>query len=128
MIDGADTAAVPFHRLLRDYRRHAGLSGSALARRANVDPSYLSRLETGKRPAPRPEVLEALCRALAFNASQRDALRRAAGLPFQAVETLGDDPLLAQVAGLICRSKRFRRVLQALADAWERNEEAYSDA
>ncbi|HUR42440.1 MAG TPA: helix-turn-helix transcriptional regulator [Verrucomicrobiae bacterium] len=50
------------HALLRAVREEAGLTQAALAKRLNVDQSFVSRLERGERRLDLVEVLD-LCRA-----------------------------------------------------------------
>jgi transcriptional regulator with XRE-family HTH domain len=78
------------HRLVRadlataivDARRAAGLSQAALARRAGISASYLSRIEgaawTRGGPLPADGVLRALARALGISSTTLVALRREA--------------------------------------------------
>lgn len=48
---------------VRIWREHRGLSGGELARRAEIAPSYLSEIETGKKPGS-VKAMAALARAL----------------------------------------------------------------
>jgi len=69
-----------FGALLSAYRRRADLSMNQLARASGVDPSYISRLESGQRAAPQAGVLGALMDALALETPARQELTlRAAG-------------------------------------------------
>ena len=68
-----------FGRLLRAYRRREGLSQTALATRAQLGNSHVSRLESGDRQPSRDTVL-ALAQALRLNDQQYDRLLVAAGL------------------------------------------------
>ncbi len=65
-----------------EARRAAGLSQAALARRAGISPSYLSRIESGAwqrgGPLPADGVLRALARALGVSSTRLVALRREA--------------------------------------------------
>jgi len=73
----ADLASV-----IRESRRRAGLSQAALARRAGVSASYLSRIEGAAwergGPWPTDAVLRALARALGLSSTELVRLRRAA--------------------------------------------------
>ena len=64
-------------------RRAAGLTQAALARRAGISASYLSRIESGAwekgGPLPADGVLRALARALGISSTALVGLRRAAG-------------------------------------------------
>lgn len=53
-----------FGERLRHLRLAAGLDRGSLAARARISPSYLSRLESGKRGVPTLSVLARLARAL----------------------------------------------------------------
>lgn len=55
---------VLFGAALRMFRLETGLSLRALARRVGVSSAYLSRVETGRDPAPTPVRLEAIAAAL----------------------------------------------------------------
>jgi transcriptional regulator with XRE-family HTH domain len=57
----------PFSQALKAAREAAGLSQSALARRAGLTPSYLSLLESKKKRPPLPRVVTAICRALGID-------------------------------------------------------------
>ena len=60
---GAKTVAVAFGQVLRDCRDKVGLSQEELAGRADVDRTYVSLLERGRRQ-PSLEMLFKLSRAL----------------------------------------------------------------
>jgi transcriptional regulator with XRE-family HTH domain len=53
-----------FGDLLREKRRAAGLSQRQLAERAEVDFSYISKLENGRLPAPADETVVRICEIL----------------------------------------------------------------
>ena len=79
--------APTFAALLRDHRTAAGLSQTALARMAGLDPSYLSRLLNGTR-APSQETVDVLCFTLGLSRGERNRLTLAAGhLPVDLAET-----------------------------------------
>ena len=67
-----------FPRVLTNYRHRAELSQSELARRAGVDPSFVSYLEAGQRTAERATV-QLIAAALRLPQSDRDMLTMAAG-------------------------------------------------
>lgn len=56
-----------------------GVSQSALARAAGVNPAYVCLLESGRRPAPSYHVVDALARALGLNGKDTARLFKAAG-------------------------------------------------
>jgi len=57
-----------FADALKEARRAAGLSQSALARRAGLTGSYISLLESRRRPPPSPRVVRSVCRVLGIPA------------------------------------------------------------
>lgn len=61
-----------FGQVLREYRHRAGLSQVSLARRAGLDPSYLSRLEGSPSITPRADTLTRLARALGLEPQEED--------------------------------------------------------
>jgi transcriptional regulator with XRE-family HTH domain len=118
-----------FGAALRALRGQAGLSLNALARRAEVDPAYVHRIEGSSRDRPiiprRPIVLS-LGRALGLNRDQLDDLLARAGYAPQALIELGgwDDSLagvarvLADPALSVTTKAEFREVLRILAARW----------
>lgn len=60
-----------FAQLLTAFRRRADLSMNQLAWQAQVDPSYISRLESGDRNPPHAPILRNLMDALALDAQER---------------------------------------------------------
>jgi len=54
---------MPFHERIRSLREKQGLSGTELARRAGVRPSYISLIETGRR-VPDEAMAAVIARAL----------------------------------------------------------------
>lgn len=68
-----------FAALLTQFRRAAGLSGNALAKRTGVDPAYTHRMEHGKVARPSREILENLITVLELSPFEADELRLAAG-------------------------------------------------
>lgn len=63
IVRGMDTMSVVGERVLR-LRERMGWSQSELAERSGLDASYISLLETGRRPNPGLETLVKLARAL----------------------------------------------------------------
>jgi transcriptional regulator with XRE-family HTH domain len=53
-----------FRKLLREARKRAGLSQPKLAKKVDVDKSYISKLETGVFPPPSREIVLKLAAAL----------------------------------------------------------------
>jgi UTP-glucose-1-phosphate uridylyltransferase len=67
----------PFKEQLLEYRTRARFDRKDLAARADLSPSYIYYLETGRKPTR--HVVYALADALRLNASERDELLIAAG-------------------------------------------------
>lgn len=114
-----------FGSLLRSFRERAGLSQSALARRAGLDPSFVNRLESGQRSAERA-VAEKLVEALALGPPDADALLAAGGyLPSSLSRLWLRDPTLRTIAQILTDDRLseadrddFRRVIALLAKRW----------
>src|SRR3954468_1193107 len=70
-----------FGTLLRDFRRQAGLSQTALATRAGLATSAISALERGVRQRPHPQTIDLLSAALALRADERASLVSASWSP-----------------------------------------------
>jgi len=58
-----------FADALKEARQAAGLSQAKLARRAGLTGSYISVLESRRRPPPTPRVIRSLCRVLEIDAA-----------------------------------------------------------
>jgi transcriptional regulator with XRE-family HTH domain len=84
-----------FGRRLAELRAERGWSQGRLAAAANVDQSFVSRLESGNRLPERDTVLR-LLDALDAPALDREHLLAAAGFRSEAL----DDPLLAELVAL----------------------------
>ncbi|MFF9352381.1 ATP-binding protein [Streptomyces sp. NPDC014734] len=74
----ADTARGEFGPLLRDLRRHAGLSQEELAQRTGVSVRALADMERGRTRGPQRRTVAALVAVLAPDGAQAEALERAA--------------------------------------------------
>lgn len=57
-----------FGAMLRDLRRRTGLSQRELAQRANLDFSYISKVENGRLPPPAADTIVLLCSILGVSA------------------------------------------------------------
>lgn len=127
--DGAEAAS--FGAVLRGFRERAGLSQSALARRAGLDPSFVNRLESGQRGADRG-VVEALARALGLDAAEQDQLLAAGGhLPILLARLGPQDPTLQLVARILADERlseadraAFRQVIELIGQRWSPAEAA----
>jgi transcriptional regulator with XRE-family HTH domain len=91
-------ATESFGGRLRALRERAGLSQSALARKAGLDPSFINRLESGQRGADR-KVAEDVIQALELPPADADRLLAAGGhLPAVFARVGLQDPTLQLVA------------------------------
>ncbi|MDJ0972871.1 MAG: helix-turn-helix domain-containing protein [Planctomycetota bacterium] len=57
-------AQLSFAVLLKRARKRAGLTQDALGKKAGLTGSYISMIESGRKPAPRSPVITRLCKAL----------------------------------------------------------------
>jgi transcriptional regulator with XRE-family HTH domain len=90
-----------FGVMLRSLRERAGLSQSALARLAGLDPSFINRLESGRRGVERP-IADALVVALSLPAREADRLLAAGGFLPPSLAKVGlDDPTLQLVVDFL---------------------------
>jgi transcriptional regulator with XRE-family HTH domain len=121
----------PFGLALRSLREDHGLSQNALARRALVDVSYISRLESdtiaaNSRTPGRPsrQVVESLAESLDLSPDDRDALLVAADYcpDWFDERYLGHLKLIAQVAGHptlpAAQRAAFLSVIRTCAEQW----------
>src|SRR4051812_35518122 len=91
-----------FGTLFQQWRERAGLSQNALARRMDVNPAYVNRLEHGGRGAGNRELVETAAAALGLSPAERDRLLAAAGhWPTGLTELGPSDPTLRLVADLL---------------------------
>lgn len=86
----------PFGELLGNLRTARGWSQGRLAQQAGLDPSSVSRLESGLR-APERDTVHRLADALVLPIADRDRLLAAAG--FRSIAL--DDPLISELAMLL---------------------------
>jgi transcriptional regulator with XRE-family HTH domain len=76
-ISARASADVEIDRIkLREMRQDQGLTQVALAALCDMNPSYLSQLESGQRPRVSPPLFVRLCDALQIPAGQRKTLRK----------------------------------------------------
>jgi transcriptional regulator with XRE-family HTH domain len=114
-----------FGQVLRTLRERAGLSQSALARRAGLDPSFVNRLESGQRGADRA-VAEALIDGLGLAPADADRLLAAGGhLPALFARLGLHDPTLQLVAQVLADERlspeeraAFRQVVELIGRRW----------
>ncbi len=85
------TPPTAFAERLRHYREFHRRSQSQLAKRAGVDHSYVSRLESGTRP-PTRAAIERLADALGSDADERRLLFASAGF-LPSIPILELDPI-----------------------------------
>jgi transcriptional regulator with XRE-family HTH domain len=118
-----------FGSAVRARREGLGMSLNQLARRAQVDPAYIHRIESqsmDRPPLPRRQVVLAIAAALGLDRRQTDHLLTQAGYaPDALVELGGWDDTLAGVAELLADRRvsgpakaEFREVLGILARRW----------
>lgn len=70
-----------FGDLVREHRIAAGMSMNALARVADIDPSYVFQIERGtKGRSPKRDVVLSICTGLKLDAGETDVLLYAVGL------------------------------------------------
>lgn len=99
---GPTSVATGFGLVLRDIREsRPKLSQSRLADLADLDHSYLSRIEAGHR-IPSRQVVLALADALAATDIERDRLLIAAGfMPEDSGSILADEPVLLEALDVL---------------------------
>ncbi len=85
-----------FGKLLETYRNARGWTKAQLAERAKLDPSAISRLESGQR-FPERQTVALLADALALSPLDRERLYAAAGYRSEA----WDDPLVAELVEVL---------------------------
>jgi|SRR5579884_1232541 len=112
------SAPESFGSLLRSYREKAGLSQSALARRAGLDPSFVNRLESGQRSAER-SVAQKLVDALDLGHAESDRLLAASGYLPAAFEVIFQDPDLYSLIRSLADEQMSRTRLAALHGAMD---------
>ena len=118
-------AGEDFGQALRTLRERAGLSQSALARKAGLDPSFINRLESGQRSADRA-VVEALIGAIDLPPADADRLLAAGGHLPAVFARLGlHDPTLQLVAQILGDERlppedraAFRQVVELIGRRW----------
>jgi len=86
-----------FDELLAELRKSANLGQGALARRAAIDPSSISRFEAGTRNPDR-EMVERLAEALGVDPETRDRLLAAAGYRPHDALSLTEDKVVRDLA------------------------------
>lgn len=66
---------------IKKLRTRAGMSQSSLAAKADIDPTYLSKIEGGTKPPPSRKII--LCLAKALNVDGKELLALAGRIPPQ---------------------------------------------
>jgi len=100
---------------------------SVLARRADLDASYLNRLESGVRDAPTAQVAAALATALGLAPAEADRLLGSAGHLPAGLRQLGSaDPTLWAVVQVLADEELpaearadFRTCVETLVRRWD---------
>ena len=116
-----------FGAVLRSLRERAGLSQSAVARRAGLDPSFVNRLESGQRSAER-SIAERLAAALDLEPADADRLLAAGGhLPSLFARVGLQDPTLQIVVRILGdenlppnEREDFREIVRLIGQRWLR--------
>ncbi len=93
-----------FGEMLRALRRQAGLSQRELAQRANLDFSYISKVENGRLPPPAADTIVLLCSILGVSAD--DLLAATRKLPSDVEEKISSS----------ATAQAFLREAQSLTD------------
>lgn len=99
---------LPAGLLLKRYRRRAGLDQDGLARRASLTPSYISKLECGRRPLPLA-TLEQLADVLDLSMPERVGWRRVANHASPTLERLLGDVTPMDRSGIPSVSQVYGR-------------------
>lgn len=118
-----------FGSLLRAYRVRMGLSQNQLARRAEIDPAYVNRLEKAAEDStslPRRRVVIALANVMELGPVDTDRLLVAAGLCPESIARLGSwDGSLGLVAQVLANPvlsddelADFRQLIRIAANRW----------
>lgn len=90
-----------FHQVLAGFRKRSDLSQSDLARRIDLSPSYVNRLESGERkPTSRTMVL-AIAHALDLRLPEIDTLLVSAGYARESEPVAEAHPLIGLVAEIL---------------------------
>jgi len=90
-----ERAILEFGPKLTELRRKSGLSQLKLARQANVDTSYISKLENGKMPPPSRKVLLRLAKAL--RVSKNELITIAGKAPYVLEEKKGASQMFRDI-------------------------------
>ncbi len=85
-----------FQDLLVKLREERGLSKAELAKRANLDPSTITRFEQGQRAPERPSIVQ-IAEAMVLPGIDRDRLLASAGFRSE----LWDDPAMVDLVLLL---------------------------
>ncbi len=121
-----DDPAASFADLLFHFRQRRGFSQSALGIAANVNSSYINRLESGVRGTPTAEVALALAAGLGLSPAETDRFLWSAGcLPPSLQQLACGDPTILAVARLLgdCRlapeaQADFSACVEVMAQRW----------
>lgn len=109
-----------YHKKFREKR---GYSINKLSQKSGVSAAHISRLESEKRPAPAPEIIEKLAKAL--DANYEEMMRAAGYLPqtikeetslYQIEQALYDDPELKQFWEEMLRRDDLQIMLKQVKD------------
>jgi transcriptional regulator with XRE-family HTH domain len=122
-----DDPDASFADLLCGFRQRLGWAQTALGARADVNASYINRLESGGRGGPTAEIVCALAAGLGLSLEETDRLLWSAGcLPDGLRRLPCGDPTILAVARLLGDRRLspealadFRACVEAMARRWQ---------
>lgn len=108
-------------RRLRTVRRQLDLSQEELAERAQLHPTYISRIESG-RSLPALDVLIRLSKGLGCSLGELLLLENESELPFDQADEVAETVTAAQIYGLLdsCTPQQLR-LIKELVEVVRRN-------
>jgi transcriptional regulator with XRE-family HTH domain len=108
-----------FGTLLRSLREEAGMKQKEVAERVGIDPSVLSRVESGQYPPPSRRIVQELGAALNLSPEKSDRLLEIAGHKPESI---------LDIAGIDVHDPNVRAILHELAAVRRRKGREYSAA
>ena len=97
-----DSQSIEFGKILRQYRKRAGISQSELAKRIGADNSYISRVERGERAVTSRDKVILLIKVLKLNDHNANTLLLIGGYaPINKNMSISKDPVLGLIADII---------------------------
>lgn len=107
-----------FGSKIREYRKEKGLTQRELAKRAGIDFTYLSKLETGDMPPPSDAIIERIATELEVDADELFLL--AQKVPPQYREQILHDKEVPQILRMAKESTEFRQALEKFVESWRK--------